>query len=160
MRWTRIRHFHSEDNTAYYSVHEKLGMVLLLYLGRNGTILGYFAIDDWIITIGLCGQHFHRPIIQVYAPAIDDGEEVDELIIKCNIRCTKCASMICCLWLRPGMLKLRKYWEKCNWKHFGLGNQNEAGDTFTNFLHYNDFFIAYTVFKQPKRYCIFGHHQV
>lgn len=29
-----IGHFHSENNTAYYSVHAKLGMALLLYLGR------------------------------------------------------------------------------------------------------------------------------
>ena len=113
-----------------------------------------------MISVHFQGKPFNITVIQVYAPT-NNAEEAeveqfyDDLQDLLELTPSKDVLFIIGDWnAKVGSQEIPGVTSK-----FGLGVQNEAGKSLTEFYEENILVIANTLFQQHKRMCV-GHHQM
>ena len=147
--------FNSDDHYIYYCGQESLrrnGVAILVNKRVQKAVLGCNLKNDRIISVRFQGKPFNITVIQVYAPTSnakeakverfhEDLQDLPELIPKKDIL------FIIGDWnAKVGSQAIPGVTGK-----FGLGVQNEAGQSLTQFCQENTPVIANPLFQQHKR---------
>ena len=144
LKWTGMGEFNSDDHYIYYCGQESLrrnGVALIVSKRVRNVVLGCNLKNDRMISVRFQGKPLTTTVIQVYAPTsnaeeaeverfYEDLQDLLELTPKKNVGSQE----------TPGVTGI-----------FGLGVQNEAGQTLIEFCQENALVIANILFQQHKR---------
>ena len=147
--------FNSDDHYIYYCGQESLrrnGIAYILNKTVQNAVLGCNLKNDRMISVHFQGKPFNIMVIQVYAPTSNAEEpevewfyeDVQDLL---ELTSKKDVLFIIGDWnAKVGSQETSGVTGK-----FGLGVQNKAGQSLTEFCHENALVIANTLFQQHKR---------
>ena len=151
LKWTGMGEFNSDDHYIYYCGQESLrrnGVAIMINKTVRNTVLGCSLKNDRIISVHFQGKPFNITVIQAYAPTIT----LKKLRLNGSMKTYKIF-----LELTPpkdGLFIIGDWNAKVGSQEkpgvtgkFGLGVQNEAGQTLIEFCHGNALVIA----NQHKR---------
>ena len=163
LKWTGMGEFNSDDHYIYNCRQESLrrnGVAIMVNKRVRNVVVECSLKNDRMISVCLQGKPFNITIIQVYAPT-SNAEEVEverfyedlqdllELIPK------KGVLFIIGDWnAKVGSQETPGVTGK-----FGLGVQNEAGQSLIEFCQENTLVITNTIFH-TREDSIHGHHQM
>ena len=155
LTWTGMGEFNSDYHYIYYCGQESLrrnGEVIMVNKRVRKAVLGCNLKNDRMISVHFQGKPLHITVIQVYAPTsnteeaeverfYEDLQELLELMPKKDVL------FIIGDWhAKVGSQETPGVTGK-----FGLGVQNEAGQSLIEFCQENTLVIANTLFQQHKR---------
>ena len=155
LKWTGMGEFNSDDHYIYYCGQESLrrnGVAIMVNKRVWNAVLGYNLKSDRMISVCFQGNPFNITVIQVYAPTSNAKEaEVewfyDDLQDFLELTPKKDVLFIIGDWnAKEGNQEISGVIGK-----FGLGVQNQAGQSLTEFGQENALVIANTLFQQHKR---------
>ena len=155
LKWTGMGEFNSDDHYIYYCGQESLrrnGVVIMVNKRVRNAVLGCSLKNNRMISVRFQGKPFNITLVQVYALTsnaeeaevewfYEDLQDLLELTPKKDVLFTigdwntKVGSQE-----TPGVTS-----------KFGLGAQNEAGQSLTEFCQENAVVIANTLFQQHRR---------
>ena len=155
LKLTGMGEFNSDDHYIYYCGQESLrrnGVAIIVNKRVQNAVLGCNLKNERMISLCFQGKPFNIMVIQAYAPTsntedaeveqfYEDVQELLELTLKKDVLFiigdwnAKVGSQE-----TPGITG-----------RFGLGVQNEAGQSLTEFCQENTLVIANTLFQQHKR---------
>ena len=148
--------FNSDDHYIYYWGQESLrrnGVALIVNKRVQHAVLGCNLKNDRMISVGFQGKPFNITVIQVYASTTNSEEaEVErfyeDLQDLLELTPKKDVLFIVGDWNeKVGSWEIPRVTGK-----FGLGVQNEAGQSLTEFCQWNILVIANILFQQLKRW--------
>ena len=155
LRWTGMGEFNSDDHYIYYCWQESLrrnGVAIRVTKSIQNAVLGYNLKNERMISVCFQGKPFSITVIKVYALTsnaeeaeveqfYEDLQDLLELIPKKDVL------FIIGKWnAKVGSQETPGVTGK-----FGLGVQNEAGQSLIEFCQENALVIANTLFQQHKR---------
>ena len=156
--------FNSDDHYIYHCGQESLrrnGLAIMVNKRVRNAVLGCNLRNDRMISVRFQGKPFNITVIHVYAPTsnaeeaeverfYEDLQDLLELTPKNDVLFiigdwnAKVGSQE-----TPGVMG-----------KFGLGVQNEAGQTLIEFCQENTLVTANTLFQQTREDSTRGHHQM
>ena len=155
LKWTGMGEFNSDDHYIYYYGQESLkrnGVAIIVKKRVQNAVLGCNLKNDRMISVRFQGKPFNIIIIQVYALTsnaeeaeveqfYEDLQDLPELTPKKDVL------VIIGDWnAKVGSEETPGVTGK-----FGLGVQNEAGQSLIEFCQVKAIVIANTLFQQHKR---------
>ena len=155
LRWTGMGEFNSDDHYIYYCWQESLrrnGVAIRVTKSIQNAVLGCNLKNERMISVCFQGKPFSITVIKVYALTsnaeeaeveqfYEDLQDLLELIPKKDVL------FIIGKWnAKVGSQETPGVTGK-----FGLGVQNEAGQSLIEFCQENALVIANTLFQQHKR---------
>ncbi|CAH2282342.1 Hypothetical predicted protein [Pelobates cultripes] len=155
LKWTGMGHFTSNNHHIFYCGQESLrrnGVAIIVNHQVGKAVLGYYPINDRMISIRIQGKPFNITVIQVYAPTMDVEEAeivqfYEDIQHMIDITPRKDVTILIGDWnAKVGNQKTPGITGK-----FCLGVQNEAGERLVVFCQDNSLVIANTLFQQPPR---------
>ena len=140
-----------DDYTMIYFGGEdhKNGVGIILRIEVAKSMIGYWPISDRVVMVKLQMKPFNINMIQVYAPTQDyDDENIEEFYeqIQLSVSYSISSDIICIM----GDLnaKVGNITDFNIIGNYGLGKQNERGQTLTEFCNENNMVIMNTWLKQ------------
>ena len=161
LKWTGMGEFNSDDHYIYYGWQEPLRrneVALIVNKRVQNAVLGCNLKNNRMISVHFQGKPFNITGLQVCAPTTNAKEAEVEWFYE---------DLQDLLHQTPkNVLFSIRDWNAIVGSHeipgvtrkFGLGVQNEAGQTLTEFCQENALVIANTLFQQ--HYSTHGHHQM
>ena len=155
LKWTGMGEFNSDDHYIYYCGQESLrrnGVAIIINKRVQNAVLGCNLKNNRMISVCFQGKPFRITVIQVYAPTnnakeaevkwfYEDLQDLPELTPPKDIL------FIIGDWNpKVGSQEIPGVTVK-----FGLGVQNKAGQSLTEFWQENTLVTANTLFQQHKR---------
>ena len=139
LKWTGMGKFNSDDDYIYYCVQTSLrrnGVALTVNKRVRNAVHGYKLKNNRMILVSFQGKSFNITVIQVYAPttngerakvewSYEDLQDLLELTTKTHKKMMSFSSS------EMQKQDVKTYLEKQG--KFGLGVQNEAGESLTEF---------------------------
>ena len=154
LKWTGMGEFNSEDHYIYYLGQESLrrnGVAIIINKRIWNAVLGYNFKNDRMISVRFQGKPFNITVIQVYALTRNAKEAEVEWFYEdlqdfLELTPKKDVLFIIGDWnAKVGSQEIPRETGK-----FGLGVQNEGGQTWIEFCQNNALVIANTLFQQHK----------
>ena len=154
LKWTGMGEFNSEDHYIYYLGQESLrrnGVAIIINKRIWNAVLGYNFKNDRMISVRFQGKPFNITVIQVYALTRNAKEAEVEWFYEdlqdfLELTPKKDVLFIIGDWnAKVGSQEIPRETGK-----FGLGIQNEGGQTWIEFCQNNALVIANTLFQQHK----------
>ena len=152
LKWTGMGEFNSDDHYIYYRGQESLtrnGVAIMVHKRVQNAVLGCTLKNDRMICVHFQGKPFSITVIEAYAPA-RNAEEAE--VERCyedllELRPKKDVLLIIGDWnTKVGSQETPGVTGK-----FGLGVQNETGQSLIEFCQENALVIANTLFQQHRR---------
>ena len=164
LKWTGMGEFNSDNHYIYYCGQESLkrnGVALIVNKRVRNAVLGCNLKNDRMMSVCFQSKPLSITVIQVYAPTsnaeeaeveqfYEDLQDLPELTPKEDVLCI----------IRDWNAKVGSQEIPGVTGKFGLGEQNKAGQTLTEFWQGNALVIANTLFQQHKRRLYHEHHQM
>ena len=78
LKWTGMGEFNSDDHYIYFCGQESIGrngIAIMVNKRVRNAVLGCNLKNDRMISVRFQGKPFNIPVIQVYAPTSNAGEE-------------------------------------------------------------------------------------
>ena len=154
LKWTGMGEFNSDDHYIYYCRQESLrrnGVAIKVNKRFQNAVLGCNLKNDRMISVHFQGKPFNITVIQVYAPN-NNAEEAEveqfyEGLQVLELTPKKDLLFIIGDWnAKVGSQEIPGIIGK-----YGLGVQNETGQSLIQFCQDNSLVIANTLFQQQKR---------
>ena len=141
LKWTRMGEFNSDDHYIYYCGQESLrrnGVAIMVNKRAQNAVLGCNLKNDRMISVCFQGKPFNITVIQVYAPTSNAEEaeaerSYEDLQDHLELTPKKDVLFIIGDWnAKVGSQETPGITGK-----FGLGVQNEAGQSFAKSTHWS-----------------------
>ena len=164
LKWTGISEVISDDHYIYYCGQESLrrhGVALIVNKRNQNAVLGCSLKNNRMISVSFQGQPYNITVIQVYVLTTNVKEAEVEWFyedLQCPLELTpkKHVLFIIREWkAKVGSQEIPEVAGK-----FGLGIQNEAGQSLIGFCQEKSLVISNSLFQQHKKYSTHGHHQM
>ena len=155
LRWTGMGEFNSDDHYIYYCGQESLGgngAAIKVKKRVQNVVLGCNLIKDRMVSVRFQGKQFNIMVIQVYAPTSNAEEAEVEWFyedLRDLLELTPKKDVL--FFIRDWNTKVGSQETPGVTGKFGLGVQNEAGQSLTEFCQENALVIANALFQQHKR---------
>ena len=149
--------FNSHDHYIYYCGQESLrrnGVAIIVNKRVRNAVLGYNLKNDRMISVHFQGKPFNIMVIQVYALTSNAEEaEVEWLYedLQDLLELTPKKDVLFIIGDWNAVQNVGSQETPGVTGKFGLGVQNEAGQTLMEFCQKNALIIANTLFQQHKR---------
>ena len=155
LKWTGSGFFHSENHTVYYSGNENIrtrGVAVICDSEAAKSVLGFYPLNDRLMSIRLQGKPINTTIIQIYAPtSTAEEEDVEEFYDQLQFLIDKTPSQDTLLILGDFNAKVGDTEVPGLVGKFGLGEKNDSGQRLIDFCAANELVVTNTTFKQHKR---------
>ena len=155
LKWTGMGEFNSDDHYIYYCEQESLkrnGVAVIVNKRVQNAVLGCNFKNNRMISVHFQGKPFNITVIQVYAPTSNAEETEDEWFyedLQYHLELTPKKDVL--FIIGNWNAKVRSQETPGITVKFGLGVQNKAGQSLTEFCQENALVIANTLFEQHKR---------
>ena len=154
LKWAGMGEFHSDDHYVYYCGQESLrrnGVTIIVNKRVCNSVVGCNLKNDRMISIHFQGKPINITVIQVYAPTSNAEEaEVEQFYedLQNLLQLTPPKDVLFIIgdWNE----KVRSQEIPGVTGKFGLGVQNETGQSLTEFCQENSLVIANTLFQQHR----------
>ena len=151
LKWTGVGKFNSDDQDIYYCGQESLrrnGVAIIVNKRVQNAVLGCILKNDRKMLAHFQGKQFNITVIQIYAPTINAKKlKLTDLCRPTRPNTKKDVLFI----IEDRNAKLESQEIPGVTGKFGLGVQDEAGQSLIEFCQKNELVIENTLFQQHKR---------
>ena len=155
LKWTGMGEFNSDDHYIYYCGQESLrrnGAAIIVNKRVPNAVLGCNLKNDRMISVHFQGKPFNLTVIQVYAPTSNAKEaEVEQFYEDLQDLLELTPKKDVLFIIGDWNAKIESQETPGVTGKFGLGVQNKAGKSLTEFCQENALVMANTFFQQHKR---------
>ena len=155
LKWTGMGEFNSDDHYIYYYVQESLrrnGVAIMVNKRVRNAVLGCNLKNERMISVSFQGKPFDITVIQVYASTRNTEEAKAEWFYEDSqdlLELTPTQDVLFIIGDWSANIASQEITTVTG--KFGLGVQNESGQSLIEFCQENALVIANTLFQQRKR---------
>ena len=155
LKWTAMGEFNSDDHYIYCCGQEFLGrngVAIMVNKRVRNAVLGCSLRNDRMISVRFQGKPLNITVIQVYAPTRNTEEaEVEQFYEDLQDLLELTPQKDVLFIIGDWNAKVGRQETPGVTGKFGLGVQNEAGQSLTEFCQEKEMVIANTLFQKHKR---------